>query len=195
MIGKDFYKQKMEELFKLMGIASKQMYEMATVLYERIRFNYTDNDLEEALLDIAENEHIKITAPVILKYLNTKRSIRLEKEAKLKKEQEEKESKDFWNRKEQSMKECTNRKCYSCDKKYCDILAIATLSAMKKMLSFNTSSIAERRLYNINVLQELDKQFPGMGFNEEYWLKIINPVIKKRKTTIDDDDFIPEKEI
>lgn len=175
MINPDFYDRKIQEIFKLMGVETKAIKEMAKATYDKIKYNYSENDLEGALNSILESDYTKITYPILVKNLNNKRAVRLEQEWNERKKKEQEETRGFWERSYSG--DCINHKCYSCGQKYCDTIAKFTMDATKIMIGYEPETFDKKerkRLiheHNQKILNHLDKTFPGMGFNKEFTRK------------------------
>lgn len=194
MITEHFYDTKMVEAFKLLGTFSKANAEMARAIYSRIKANYTDDDLSNALESIMQSDMPKINFPILLRCLNLKRSLRFEEQAKRDKETGEDVAKRFWNM--ETRDNCTTHNCMTCPYRAgrCDTVAHHTLNAIKLMSKRQWRTMRkdelfedcyrevrqEQREYNRQILSELDRQFPGVGFSMNYDL------LKKQVYTCDE---------
>jgi hypothetical protein len=178
LITETYYNAKMQETFKLMGTSSKTTYEMAHAIYNRISHNYTDTDLEQALDSIMQSDNPRINYPILLRCLNLKRSFRFEEKARADRANGEDGARKFW---EQDAKEnCITRNCSHCQRRAgrCDTIAKHTLAAIKMMMQkdwrvkrkeesfqdYSKEMRNQQHSYNEAILNELDRQFPGVGF-------------------------------
>jgi hypothetical protein len=182
MIEQQHYENKMLETFKLLGIETKQNREMAKAIYDRIKFNYTDDDLSAALESAMQAENPKINYPNLIKHLNSKRSIRLEEKARAEREASESGARKFWNMETEA--NCRTKNCRHCQHLVgrCDTIAKHTLDAINLIVKrkwpekknnedwqeYYARMISEQRRYWKNITETLNKQFSGIGFDRDY---------------------------
>lgn len=182
MVSYEYYTGKMEEVFKLMGIDNKANRDMAKAIYERIKGNYENTDLGNALESLMQSENPKINFPIMIKHLNSKRALRFEEKSRLDKENGAETAKQFWSM--ETRDNCRTHNCRYCPHlaERCDTIAHHTFSAIKLMIGqrwqarpgdmtfedYYHDARTEQRNHNKQILAELDRQFPGAGFGIDY---------------------------
>lgn len=182
MVTYQYYTQKMEDTFKLIGIDNKANREMAKAIYDRIKTNYENEDLDGALDSIMQSDFPKINFPILLRCLNTKRTLRFEEKSKSDKQTGEETSRKFWNM--ETKENCISRNCRECSHLAgrCDTIAKHTLEAIRIMINRKwrtwrkdeeiqvcySGMRKEQHEHNGRILDELNRQFPGVGFGVNY---------------------------
>lgn len=179
MITQEFFKKNIADALLLLGSTLKPA--AVDVMYDRVKYDFIQDDLRKAIDDIMspDREAHKLTYPILLKALYRKRSIRYELENEERKAKYADEAKVFWVGEYDAT--CKTRNCQNCPKVAgrCDTIAKNTMDAIKIMLArewrpnnpderladYYRTIRAEQREYCKGILDELNRQFPGAGFD------------------------------
>lgn len=157
MINKDLFQMRVGDAALLLNSRMLER-KVEAMIYEKLKHNYHDSDLESAIASLLE-ESDKLTYITLRRCLDKSAAIRREAEDRERKQTEEAEAKNFWRQNYEHIKkgEC-NRRCRECKATYCDTIAFYTLSAIKEILDGKRKSE--------DVSSELSKKFIGAGFEK-----------------------------
>jgi hypothetical protein len=163
MMDERYFTDKMQEAFKLMGINSKAMVEMAQAIFPKIKWNYSNEDFNLAIDSVLGGEYTKLTYPILIKHLNSHRSARYDRESRLQQERDRQHMLLPWEHKHGD-EVCEDHKCASCLKEkyiHCKTVAMATCQAIRKMYPDATATTSNARA-------KLSIEFPGFGFEKVF---------------------------
>ncbi len=155
MIDKQYFEQKIEDTVELMG--TRMSKKQRDLIYDRIKFNYTNDDLDVALYMLVEQSD-KFNFIILRKYLDAQATQRREEEVKKAKEKEEQEARRFWSNNYVDPTKC-NRDCINCKVMVCSNISNDAKQAIKKLLS------GDKTLQQVN--QELSAKYKGWDANFE----------------------------
>lgn len=165
-INQTFYKAKMDEAALLSGYKQPNFNQMRDAIYERICYEFEDQDLNRAVNDMLATEG-KINFPLLYKHLCRYRSIRLEREAQEEKMRHHADAERF--RALQLEKQACDKQCQLCGfsrhdtygKRYFCKNIVAAL--VKKIV---TCRERPDGFPDISAWNELRAEFPQYNINE-----------------------------
>lgn len=157
MVEKTFFQERIREASMLLN-ARLLPAETEKLIYEKIKDNYHNSDIDNALHKIMDGDD-KLGYLPLLRWMNHYRSMRIEHYVNKKKKEEEDEVRAFWKSNGATEGDCGGGDCFKCSVQYCEIIKVESIEAIKQILN-KESAVLDK----IKILSE---KFKGIGFEAD----------------------------